>query len=194
MKRVLLVGLLLLPFVSGFGDNTTTVVAIPNGNQVVSSPTPVDAIVVDSNGNMSQQQVQYDPNAANGQGGVTINNNYGGDNASLFLPLFQMGFIWSMGYWVGHDGSYWNGHNTVYINNSHWDNHWNNYWHNNWGPKWQHYYNQHHNDPNFRYRDHGEDWHQNAGNWRGKANGGGFHGRAGERGGGARERGGGGHR
>lgn len=146
----------------------TNEIPIQNGNQVLSSnnngtvPKTVDAVVTDNNGNMSEQQLPY--NSANQT--VVVNNNYGGDNASLFLPLFTMGFMFWGGYWVGHNGSYWNGNNYVHVNNiNNWNNHWNNYWHNNWGPKWNNYYNQHRNDSNFKWKSQGQNWHNEAGNW-----------------------------
>ncbi|MES2122982.1 MAG: hypothetical protein V4492_09480 [Chlamydiota bacterium] len=179
-------------------SSTTNVVPIPGADQEFSSPTPIETIVVDKNGNMIEKQYTYDPN----QGGVVINNNneVGGDNASLFFPMFMMGFMWSEGFWVGHNGSYWNGNRYTYVNNKNWNNHWNNYWHNNWNQKWNNHWNQHHNEQNWQYRDHqqwddntGKDWRAQHGEGDGGMRDGGARG-GGERGGGERMGGGGGHR
>ncbi len=152
MKKIL--GLLVIVIISAtFLLQADSQVMIPNGNSGISSPTPVQAIVVDSQGNVSEQEYTYDPNTQV----IVINSNNSGDNASLFFPLFAMGFIWWEGYWVNHDGNYWVDNHWVHVNNVNWDKHWNNYWHNHWNNRWHNYWNQHRNDPNFRYRNN-EHW------------------------------------
>lgn len=164
---------------TGSSGSGTNVIPIPGGDQEFTQPTPIETIVVDKNGNVIEKQYTYDPN----QGGVVINNNeeIGGDDASLFFPMFEMGFIWASGYWVGHDGNYWNGHEYVNINNNHWDDHWNNYWHNNWNNKWNNHWNKNHNDPNWRYRNNPQWRDQSGREWRSGHEGGGFHGGGGHR-------------
>ncbi len=167
-------------------DTTNNVVPIPGVDY--SQPTPVQTIVVDSNGNMSEKTYTYDPN----QGGVVIinNNQVSGNNASLFFPLFMMGFMWAEGYWVGHNGAYWNGNHYTYVSNKNWNNNWNNYWHNNWNNKWQNYWNQHHNDKNWPYRNN-KNWpDQPRGDRRENPSDRGGQGQRGQGRGGERERGG----
>ena len=123
-------------------------IKVPNATSDTTSATSVQAIVVDSQGNVTEKEYPYDPNTQI----VVVNSDSGGDNASIFLPLFAMGFIWSEGYWVNHEGNYWVDNHWVHVNNVNWNKHWNNYWHNHWNNHWHNYWNQHHNDPNFRYR------------------------------------------
>ena len=137
-----------------FGD----VVHIEGATNVTTTSSQVNAIVVDGNGNMSQQVFPYNPQTQE----ADVGNASGGDNASIYFTLFMMGFMWWDGYWVGHNGSYWNGHTNVYVNNVNWNNHWNNYWHNTWNQKWNNYYNQHRNNPNFPYRNH-KNWPHHSG-------------------------------
>jgi uncharacterized membrane protein YgcG len=203
MKKIktALLALILITFATPFSCNVsfaeTNEVPIPNGNEMLNSNTSsngkqtVDAIVTDNQGNMSEQQLPYNPNNQT----VIVNNNYGGDNASLFFPAFELGFMFWAGYWVGHNGSYWNGSHYVHVTNVNWNQHWHNYWNHTWAPKWHNYYNQHHNNSNFKWGNHQNDWHDQAGNWhnrggrenreRGGERGGGMHG-GGHRGGGRR--------
>lgn len=155
-------------FGSLMADTTTTTttnneIPIPNGNQKLAGQTTVDAIVTDNQGNMQEVQLPYNSQTQS----VTINNNqYGGDNASLFFPLFATGFMFYAGYWVGHDGSYWNGSHYTHVTNiNNWNNHWNNYWKHDWAPKWNNYNHQHANDPGYKYHNNQQNWHDNAGHW-----------------------------
>lgn len=127
-------------------QSASNVIPLPEAEKEYDSPTPVDAIVVDKDGDMSEQQYTYDPDA----GGVVINNynEVSGPDCSIYFPLFAVGFIWWGGYWCDHDGYYWSGHGYHRANYNHWHNHWNNYWHNNWNNKW-HQYSQRH--PNSQY-------------------------------------------
>lgn len=203
----LVLTILAAPFLCCTSFAQTNEIPIPNGNQVINNNTQggstsqptVDAIVTNSDGTMTQEKLPYNPNNQT----VIVNNNYGGNNASLFLPALEMGFMFFAGYWVGHNGSYWNGHGYVHVTNVNWNQHWNNYWHNTWKPKWNNYANEHRNDPNFKWGDHQNDWHDNAGNWHNRQGADEHRGNAehsgGERGGGMREGGGergggGGHR
>lgn len=191
------------PFLSGAALADTNEIPIPNGNQTIqaAAPTPVDVIVTDNKGNMTEQQVPYNPQTQT----VVVNNNYGGDNSSVFFPLFAAGFMFWGGYWVGHNGSYWNGSHYVHVTNVNWNQHWNNYWQHSWAPKWKNYSHNHQNDPHFKYHQQGQNWHDNAGHWHNGNHGdqpiedhgqrGGNHGDGGREGrGGGMHRGGGGHR
>jgi hypothetical protein len=116
----------------------STVIPVPEARSQYNSPTPVDAVVVDKDGNMTQTQYTYDPN----QGGVVINNYYqvGGPDASIYFPLWGIGFLWWSGFWVDSYGYYWNGYGYGYVRSARWGNHWNNYWHSNWNNKWNNYH------------------------------------------------------
>ncbi len=127
-----------------FGD----VINIEGATNITTTSSQVNAIIVDGNGNMSQQVFPYNPQ--NQQ--VDVGSASQGENASIYFTLFMMGFMWWDGYWVGHNGYYWDGHINVYVKNVNWNNHWNNYWHNTWNQKWNNYYNKHKNDPNFPYK------------------------------------------
>ncbi|MCB1067764.1 MAG: hypothetical protein KDK56_06225 [Simkania sp.] len=124
------------------------VINIQGATNITTTSSQVNAIVVDGNGNMSQQVFPYNPQTQQ----VDVGDANQGQNASIYLTLFMMGFMWWDGYWVGHNGYYWNGHTNVYVKNVNWNNHWNNYWHNTWNQKWQTYYNKHKNDSNFPYK------------------------------------------
>lgn len=138
----------------------TNVVPIPEAAQQYSSPTPVNVIVVDGNGTMSQQQYMYEP----ALGGVVINNTsaIGGDGASIFFPDFSLGFVWWNGYWADYDGFYWNGFNYAQVNNSDWHHYWHHYWHHDWNHRWHNYWNQHHKDPHWVYSKN-KNWHTHHG-------------------------------
>lgn len=122
-------------------SSVSTVVPLPEADQQYSTSTPVNAIIVKKNGEMSQAQYPYDPD----QGGVVINNydDVNGPGSSLFFPAFGVGMLWANGYWADQSGYYWNGNRYVSVNNDHWDDHWNNYWHNDWNNKWNNYKRQH---------------------------------------------------
>ncbi|MBS0651927.1 MAG: hypothetical protein JSR39_00190 [Verrucomicrobia bacterium] len=167
-------------FHSGAGLIADDQIMLPNTNANITSPTPVQAIVLDSNGNMSEEEYMYNPDTQV----VVVDSNNGGDNASIFFPLFAAGFIWWDGYWVNHEGNYYVNNHWVHVNNPDWNNHWHDYWNNHWDNHWHNYWNQHRNDPNFRY---GNQEHWQEHNFRGGQRGGGdFH-----RGGGGRGHGGG---
>jgi hypothetical protein len=127
----------------------TTVVPVPEADQLYSTVTPVDTIIVDKNGNMTETQYNYDPD----QGGVVINNynEVAGPGASLFFPAMTVGMLWWGGYWVDHNGDYWNGRTYVQVNDPHWHDNWDHYWKGNWDNKWNQYREQHPEAQN-RYR------------------------------------------
>ncbi len=127
-------------------ESTSKVVPLPEAEQQYSEATPVDAIIVDKDGNMTERQYTYDP----AQGGVVINNynQVAGPDCSLYFPVFGVGFLWWGGYWVDYNGYYWNGYGWGYVNYNRWHGRWNNYWHHNWNNKWNGYRRAH---PNSRH-------------------------------------------
>ena len=157
-------------------------IMIPREDVNVSSPTQVQAIVLDSNGNMTEEEYTYDPDTQ------VIVINSGGDNASVFFPLFATGFIWWNGYWVNREGYYYDNDRWVHVDDHDWDGHWNGYWNNHWDNHWHNHWNNHHGDPNFHYRNQ-EHWKNNS--FQGRQRGGGHGGGAREHGGGGRGGGGG---
>lgn len=171
-------------------------IVIPREDVNVSSPTQLQAIVVDPNGNVTEQECTYDPQTQV----VVVDSQNSGENASVFFPLLSMGFLWWDGYWVDRDGYYYNNNRWVRVNDDHWDNHWNNYWNKNWDGHWHNYWNNRSNNSNFRYRNQ-EHWNHDS--MRSAHRGDGNRGDRGDRGGhgggggGPRHggsRGGGGHR
>lgn len=122
-------------------SDASTVVPLPEAQQQYTSATPVDAIVVDKDGNMSERQYTYDPN----RGGVVINNYYqvAGPDCSLYFPAFGVGFLWNNGFWVDSQGYYWNGIGFGFVGYGYWNSHWNYYWHHNWNNRWNHYRSSH---------------------------------------------------
>jgi hypothetical protein len=122
-------------------STSSTVVPIPEADQAYSSPTPLKAIVVDKQGNMTETEYTYDPEA----GGVVINNeeNIYGDGSSLFFPALEVGFLWAGGYWVDHEGYYWNGNHYANEKNPAWHDQWDHYWNRDWNNKWNNYRQQH---------------------------------------------------
>lgn len=189
------------------GGTTNKIVPIP-GPQAYSSPTPVDAIVQDSDGNFQEQQYTYypnyyqqdknhpDPNVViiNNTNQVTGGNNQSAqpseDSPSVFFPLFAMGFLFVAGYWVGHNGNCWNGHNYVNVHVNNWNSHWNHYWNGHWKNNWNQHWQNHSRNPNWRYRNN-PNWNDQTGkHWKNSEGGGHAGGHAGGRAGGR----GGGHR
>jgi hypothetical protein len=95
---------------------------------------PVQAIVVDANGNSCQQTVFYDPNI----GGVDLDTSWAGPNASVYFPDYGTGYLWYNGVWVDQTGYYWNGTQRIYIGHPSWRDHWAGYWrgHGGWRGGW----------------------------------------------------------
>jgi hypothetical protein len=112
---------------------------------IVMNPQPVQAIIVDSNGNTIQQTVYYDPAI----GGVNLETSWAAPNASVYFPAFDTGYVWYNGYWVDHTGYYWDGGRRVYIGHPNWGNFWVGYWHgrNHWHGGW-------HDHPHLSYHVH----------------------------------------
>lgn len=147
-------------------------IRIENPSVEVDGPTPVQAIILDSNGNVTEKEYTYDPNTQT----IIINSNDEGDNASIFFPLFETGFLWWGGYWVNYNGYYWNGH-WRHVDYDDWNGHWHNYWNHHWDNHWHNYWNQHHKESNFRYKNK-EHWQNRSfqGGHRGGNHGGGHEG------------------
>ncbi len=105
----------------------------------MNSAQPIEATIVDSNGNTFQQTVYYDPSI----GGVDMNANWAGPNASIYFPTLGTGYVWYNGYWVNPEGYYWNNGARYYVGptwNGYWANYWSGrpYWNGNWhGGHWR---------------------------------------------------------
>ena len=154
-------------------------ILITNSIVKATVPTWLEAIVLDANGNMTDQQYLYNPSTEL----MIINSNTEGDNASIFFPLFSVGFIWWNGHWVNLDGyyyyddeAYWfldgyyfdtDDYPLVQVKHADWNNYWNGYWNNHWDNHWHNYWNNHRQDQNFQYHNQ-EQWLDRSfqGGWR----------------------------
>jgi hypothetical protein len=100
-----------------------TVIKIEGAN--VAQAQPVKVIIIDSNGRTFEQTANYDPAV----GGIDIDTNWAGPNASIFIPSLNVGYVWYNGYWVNQEGYYWNGSQRVAVPQiPQWREHWNHYW------------------------------------------------------------------
>lgn len=124
-------------------QSSYSVIPLPEADNKYDTSTPVDTIVVDKYGTMTETQYPYDPDKQ----GVVINNyeDVAGPNASVFFPAFEVGLLWWGGYWTDHDGYYWDGDHYAYINDPHWHDHWDHYWNRDWNNKWNQYRQDHPN-------------------------------------------------
>lgn len=115
-------------------EGEAAVVAIGGPEVVLTARQPVQAVVVDSNGNSYQQTVYYDPAIS----GVDLDTSWAGPNASVYFPEYGTGYLWYNGFWVDQAGYYWNGGNRVYIGHPAWHDHWAGYWrvHGGWHGGW----------------------------------------------------------
>ena len=94
MKKIgllLLVSILPMNFIA---RAEAAVVMIGGPGVVLGYRQPVQAIVVDTNGNSCQQTVYYDPNI----GGVNLDTSWAGPNASVYFPDFGTDSLWSSYY------------------------------------------------------------------------------------------------
>jgi hypothetical protein len=124
MKKL---SLLLLTSILATGwivQGEAAVVLIGGPEIVLTNRQPVQAVVVDTNGNTYQQTVYYDPAI----GGVDLDTSWAGPNASVYFPDYGTGYLWYNGYWVDRAGFYWNGGQRVYIGHPYWHDHWAGYW------------------------------------------------------------------
>lgn len=114
------------------GEAAVVVVGTPG--VVINNQQPIQAVIVDSNGNTFQQTVYYNPAV----GGVDLNTAWAGPNASVYFPAFGTGYVWYNGFWVDHTGYYWDGGRRLYIGHPNWGGFWVGYWHgrNHWDGGW----------------------------------------------------------
>jgi hypothetical protein len=112
--------------------------------------TQLDAIVLDKNGQMTEQKATLNGSS------VSVNV-AGGENASVFFPDLGERYVWNGGHWVNKAGYYYVNNEPVYAGIEGWDGSWDNYWNHHWNDHWNRYYNGHHGDGNWR-------WHNNN-NW-----------------------------
>ena len=120
--------------------NTSAYENLPQGT------TELNAIVLDKNGQMSEQKATLNP--ANSAINVNVTP---GEQASVFFPELGERYLYSNGNWVNKAGYYYNNNSPVYVGTPGWDASWNDYWNNNWHNHWNNYYNGRHGDANWRY-------------------------------------------
>lgn len=126
MKKFSFISVFLLVFAFGkMAQGNAAIVTVGAPGVVFSSGQPIQAVVVDSAGNNFQQTIYYDPAI----GGVDLDTNWAGPNASVYFPTLGTGYVWYNGYWVDQAGYYWNGGRRVYVGHPHWGNFWVGYWH-----------------------------------------------------------------
>lgn len=113
-----------LCFASWMAQGDAAVVLLGGPGVVINYHQPIQAVIVDTNGNTFEQTVCYDPAI----GGVNLNTAWAGPNASVYFPAYRTGYIWNNGYWVDQTGFYWNGERRVYMSHPNWNNHWAGYW------------------------------------------------------------------
>ena len=65
------------------------IVNIEGATNITTTSSQVNAIVVDGNGNMSQQVFPYNPQAQQ----ADVGNSNQGENASIYFPFFMTGFM-----------------------------------------------------------------------------------------------------
>ncbi len=197
MRRASILGLVAISLANSLiAQNSAPpqqVVPIP-GPQAYSSPTPIDAIVTDSQGNLQEQSYTYYPNYypqddAHPNPNVVIVNNTqqvtsngcAATCPSIFFPLFSLGFLYTAGYWCGYNGLYWNGFGYVKAGYARYlGSHRRNYLNRTWNNRGHNHWNSHQRDGNWRYRgnshwaDHsGRNWRQSGGQRQGSATQGG---------------------
>lgn len=85
---------------------------------------PVQVIVYDSYGNAYESTAYYDSSI----GGIDIDTAWAGPNASIYLPMFNTGYLWFNGFWVDREGYYWDHGRRLYLNSPRWNDHWSGYW------------------------------------------------------------------
>ncbi len=117
--------LLALSLVLGFATQGEAAIVVIGGPGVaLTYRQPVQAVIVDNNGNRYEQTVYYDP----AMGGVDVDTTWAGPNASVYFPAYGTRYLWYNGYWVDQAGYYWNGGNRIYIGHPYWHDHWAGYW------------------------------------------------------------------
>lgn len=119
-------------------------------NVTVPTEQPINAIIVDGNGNTVEKVFYYNPSL----GGVDIGGSWDAECTSIVLPDYNVRYLWAGGYWLDEGGYYWLGGRRYFYNYPGWGVHWSGYWSNHWHDSWHdHYY--HHYD---HWHDHGH-WH-----------------------------------
>jgi hypothetical protein len=156
-------------------------IVVPNPPSL-SQPTPVETIITQPDGTVIEKVYTYNPDTST----IAIDPEYAEENASLFFPGFELGFLFAGGYWVDHDGYYWNDDHWERHNDDHWNDHWNNYWHNQWNDQhWRNHWQQNHQNSSWK-RNHPQNWSHPGGRSPGTHQGGRMEGRGGRGGGGRR--------
>lgn len=189
MKKI---GLLILTLLLSALQTEAAVVVVQPG-ATFSPQQPIQAVVIDSSGNPTNQTFYY--NSA--VGGVDVNTAVGPDT-SIYFPDYGTRYIWYNGYWVDQGGYYWNDGRRFYVGHPHWNDYWGGYWrgHGGWHDGWHNGW--HGGDWHGHDGWHGGGWHGDHGGWHGGHggwHGGDHHGGGHEHhgGGGGEHHGGGGH-
>jgi hypothetical protein len=126
MKKIRILLLASVALATGWVNQGEAAVVVLGGPGIaLNYCQPIQAIIIDSNGNTFQQTVYYDPAI----GGVDLNTAWAGPNASVYFPAFGTGYVWYNGYWVDRTGYYWNAGRRIYIGHPNWGNYWVGYWH-----------------------------------------------------------------
>lgn len=160
------------------GTSSTQELAVPNP-PALSEKTPVEAIVTKPDGTVIERQYVYNPNTNT----IIIDSDDNEENASLFFPGLELGFLFAGGYWVDQGGYYWAGNRWVYADYPDWDDHWHNYWNHQWNDNhWHNHWESHRGDHQWR-GNHPERWNHPGGRPQGehRAGHGGGHGGGGHR-------------
>jgi hypothetical protein len=132
--------LFLLPIVLTLGkiQPGEAAVIVIGGGATLTDRQPIQAVVIDSNGNRYNQTVYYNPAI----GGVDIDTAGFGSNASVYFPAYGTRYICYNGFWVDEAGYYVDGGQRFYVNHPYWGDHWAGYWghyggwHDGWHGSW----------------------------------------------------------
>lgn len=112
--------------VTGWTVHTDATVIRIDSQRIINNGTqPIEAVIVDSDGNGYRQMTSYDPSIR----GIYLDMRDIGPGASVYFPDFGSGYIWYNGYWVDQTGYYWNGRKRVVVKEPDWSTYWARHWH-----------------------------------------------------------------
>lgn len=106
------------------GEAEAALLNIDVQGQVLADQQPIQAVIVDSNGNTYERTVYFNPQV----GGIDIDTSWAGPSASIFFPSLNQSYVWYNGFWVDQRGYYWNNGQRLYLNDPQWQVHWHHYW------------------------------------------------------------------
>jgi hypothetical protein len=142
-----------LAAILGFGSLQAGIVYFAP-NVTFTAQQPVNAIIIDGDGNTVEKTFVYDPAVSGIDVGIQ-----GAPMTSIYFPDSNTRYIWYNGYWVGEDGYYWDRGHRGYVNMPTWNVYWGGYWNNHWHDSWHRHWNEHRADVSWRYRGN-EHWHE----------------------------------